>query len=214
MSQETIKVKDLKKEDRWHTVPVVLNIGSGGEGIKMPPWYDGWEVWRLDADQNTKPDILMDARDLHKLAQSYSYDAAYCSHVLEHFTAHEGGAVVGGIYSVVSDSGFADIIVPDVGRILQLAGQKNWDIDSFLYESPSGPICIRDVLYGHERQIGLNEHMVHKNAFSRRTLCQLLGWVGFSYVYSLQSGMDLRAVGFKNKPTIECLESIGMAVTK
>lgn len=189
----------------------VLNVGSGGKSAALPSWFNGWDVTRLDIDPKVEPDLLMDARDIKTLDDKF--DAVYCSHNLEHYTPHDGGVVVRGVRHVLEPHGFVDIHVPDVGTVLQQAGANGWDLDTFLYQSPAGPICIRDVIYGHERQIELAEHsyMLHRNAFSVRTLSLLLGWCGFGFVYASSAGFDLRCVGFTVEPGAAQLASIGLA---
>lgn len=189
----------------------LLNVGSGGKNTQIPPWYAGWDVVRLDVDPKVAPDILMDARKVGSLPGRY--DAIYCSHNLEHYSPSDGIKVVKGMLKVLDTNGFADIRVPDVGEVMEQYGQCGWDLDTVLYQSSAGPICVRDMLYGFERQIECAEHpefMMHKNAFSGRTLELLLKWCGFYPVYTTSSGYDLRCVGFKAEPSDEMLASIGL----
>lgn len=198
MSQETIKT--------------VLNVGAGKKGVFLPPWFDDWQHVRLDIDPGVSPDILIDAREIGSLPGRY--DAVYCSHNLEHYSPHDASVVVRGMRRVLKPDGFADILVPDVGSLLQQAGPNGWDLDTFLYQSTGGPILVRDILYGYERQIEYAEHpeyMMHKNAFSARTLSMLLSWCGFAHVFLASMNLDLRGVGFNAEPSDEVLAGIGLA---
>ena len=187
----------------------LLNVGAGQSLI--PVHYADYEMVRLDIDPATNPDVLMDARNLREL--TCLFDAVYCAHNLEHYTPHDGGIVIKGMRGALLPGGFADIIVPNVGLILQEAGKMKWDLDSFLYQSSGGAICVRDVLFGQGGSIEFsdNDYMIHKNAFSARTLPQLMKWCGFAHIFVAQSGLDLRCVGFLNEPTEEQLKGIGLA---
>jgi hypothetical protein len=193
--------------------PTVLNVGCGGKGLGLPIWYDGWEVIRLDIDPHVEPDIEMDARNIGLLTDRY--DAVFCSHNLEHFTTHDAGVVVRGMRHVIKASGFVDIHVPDIGTILQMAGDQGWDLDTFLYQSAGGPICVRDVLYGYERQTEFADHpeyMLHRNGYSARTLTMILQWCGFAHIYAATNQFDLRVVAFNEEPNRERLASVGLVV--
>lgn len=194
------------------TTKTVLNVGSGGKGAKLPPWFDGWDVTRLDIDPKVEPDLLMDARGLETMDGAL-FDAVYCSHNLEHYSPHDGGVVLRGMLHVLKDGGFADIHVPNIGGVIDCAGDNNWDLDEVMYKSQAGPICLRDMLYGYERQRDASpnpDFMLHRNAFSARTLYLLMSWAGFAHCFSVQMTFDLRCVGFNSAPSDEQLAAIGL----
>lgn len=192
----------------------LLNVGCGGKNSKIPPWFDGWDVVRLDIDPKVEPDLLMDARGISSL--DACFDAVFCSHNLEHYDMHDAGIVVRGMYHVLNEHGFADVVVPNIGLLLKQTS-KTLDLDTFLYHSHAGPISVRDLLYGYERQREFSNHpeyMLHRNGFSGRTLSLLLKWCDFGAVYTAEMGWDLRAVGFKREPGIDRLASIGLELVE
>lgn len=125
----------------------VLNVGGNSRNIALPTIYQGGERILLDIDSRGKPDIVYDARELSQLPGS-EYDAVYRSHNLEHYYRHDGVKVLTGFQHVLKYDGFAHIRVPDIGELMRMVVRKNLDIDDFLYQSPAGPITVRDVLYG------------------------------------------------------------------
>ena len=50
--------------------------------------------------------------------------------------------------------------------------EKNLDIDDFLYQSPEGPITVRDVIYGYGAEIERsgNDFYAHKTGFTKKSL--------------------------------------------
>jgi hypothetical protein len=81
------------------------------------------------------------------------------------------------------------------------------DIDAgrMLYESPSGPITVNDVIYGHGRQIARpgNDFYAHKNAFSHASLGGALRAAGFQWVFMGAGPCEIRALALRQAPTSE-----------
>jgi len=191
----------------------VLNVGGGGESGAIPPIYDGWDVVRLDINPTCRPDLLMDAKDLNNL-DAAQFDAVYSAHCLEHIYPHELRAVLHGMYHVLTDDGFVDISVPNIGKLLQVVAERGLDLDSHLYDSPGGPIGVRDMIWGYSRFQEYNHHpelQLHKNGFTQRTLAQLLIQCDFAFAYMVANGWDLRVVAFKVEPGTERLRALGLA---
>src|SRR5438105_5055017 len=70
----------------------VLNAGSGPHSArKLHAAFakDEWEEIRLDIDPGVKPDIVGSITDMKLSTGSASFEAFWCSHVLEHLYAHE-----------------------------------------------------------------------------------------------------------------------------
>jgi hypothetical protein len=180
----------------------VLNVGGNNKAIPLPPQYQGWEHILLDIDPRGNPDIVCDARELSRLAGS-QYDAVYCSHNLEHYYRHDAVKVLDGFRHVLADDGFADIRVPDIGELMRIVVGRGLDIDDFLYQSPAGPITVRDVLYGYGVEIERSgqEFFAHKTGFTQASLSAMLKSCGFPYVFSGAGNLEVLAYAFKDRPT-------------
>jgi SAM-dependent methyltransferase len=190
----------------------VLNVGSGGRGSQMPQIYANWDVVWLDLNPTFQPDLLMDARDLGTLEPG-QFDAVFSSHCLEHIYPHELRAVIHGMWHVLKADGFVDISVPNIGRLLELVHERGLDLDSHVYDSPGGPICVRDMIWGysrHQEYTHRPELNLHKNGFSQRTLGQLLINSDFPAAYMVSNDLDLRVIGFKQPPGNERLVALGL----
>lgn len=179
----------------------VLNVGGNSKDIPLPPNYQGWENVLLDIDPRGKPDVVCDARELTRLAGGV-YDAVYCSHNLEHYYRHDVPKVLAGFRHVLKDEGFTHIRVPDMGEVMRQAVQKSLDIDDVLYQSPAGPITVRDVFYGFGVEIERsgNDFFAHKTGFTQKSLVRMLGSCGFPFVYSTTGNLEVVALAFKQTP--------------
>jgi hypothetical protein len=182
----------------------MLNVGGGSKEIPIPEHYGGWEHVLLDIDAARKPDVVCDARELSKLPAGL-YDAVYCAHNLEHYWRHDVPRVLKGFAHVLGAHGFAEIAVPDVKAVFADMQARGLDLDGVLYESPSGPITVNDVIYGHGRQIALsgNDFYAHKNAFSQASLAAALRDAGFPWIFMGSGPYEIRALAFRHAPTPE-----------
>ncbi len=180
----------------------VLNVGGNNKAIPLPPQYEGWEHVLLDIDPRGKPDVVCDARELGKL-EAASFDSVYCSHNLEHYHRHDVAKVVAGFCHVLKPDGFALVRVPDMRELMQIVVQKNLDIDDFLYQSPAGPILVRDVIYGYGREIESsgNDFYAHKTGFTQKSLRAVLMAGGFSMVFAGSGNLEVTAVACKAAPS-------------
>jgi len=179
----------------------VLNVGGNSKDIPLPENYQGWESVLLDIDPRGKPDVLCDARALATLPGA-AYDAVYCSHNLEHYYRHEVPKVLAGFRHVLNLQGFAHIRVPDMGEVMRQVVQKSMDIDDVLYQSPAGPITVRDVFYGYGLEIERsgNDFFAHKTGFTQKSLVRMLEGCGFPVVFSTTGNLEVVALAFKQKP--------------
>lgn len=180
----------------------VLNVGGNSKEIPIPGYYNGWEHLLLDIDPRGNPDIVCDARLLKDLPPA-QFNAIYCSHNLEHYFRHDVTKVLAGFHHVLSDDGFVDIRVPDMGELIKLVAERKIDIEDFLYTSPAGPIHVIDVIYGLGREIeeSGNDFFAHKTGFTEKSLIARLRESGFETVFTSASNLEVRAIASKSEPT-------------
>jgi len=179
----------------------VLNVGGNSKDIPLPPQYAGWEHVLLDIDPSDGPDVVCDARELGSLPGS-TYDSVYCSHNLEHYFRHDALKVLAGFLHVLRPDGFAYIRVPDMTEVMRTAVNNNLDIDDILYQSPAGPITVRDVIYGHAGEIENSgqDFFAHKNGFSEKSLRAILRAAGFRWIFTGVGNLEVMALAFLNRP--------------
>lgn len=156
----------------------------------------------MDIDPTGEPDIVCDARSLTDLPNG-EYDSVYCSHNLEHYFRHDVYAVLNGFMHVLKEGGFAYIRVPDMEELMKTVAQKNLDIDDFLYDSPAGPITVRDVIYGYGKEIEESgeDFFAHKTGFTSKSLTRILKDVGFSHIFTRTGNLEVTAIAFKERPS-------------
>lgn len=179
----------------------VLNVGGNSKAIPIPAHYDGWQHILLDVDPKGRPDIVCDARVLTSQTPA-AYDSVYCSHNLEHYYRHDVIKVLRGFLHVLKEGGFAYIRVPDMENLMKIVVQRQLDIDDFLYESPAGPITVRDVIYGYGSEIEAsgNDFFAHKTGFTQKSLTAVLKDAGFRHVFAETGNLEVTAIAFKGKP--------------
>lgn len=186
--------------------PALLNVGGNNKNIPIPSHYDGWHHLLLDIDPAGSPDIVADARELVALPPS-QFDAIYCSHNLEHYYRHDAVRVLQGFRHLLKPRGFAEIAVPDLASVMRMVVGTGLDIDDILYESPMGPIAVRDVIYGLGRQIEASgvDFYAHKNGFSPISLKAFLESAGFApvIVREYPAAYEIRAFAFTGEPTLD-----------
>jgi SAM-dependent methyltransferase len=189
----------------------VLNVGGNSKKIAIPKYFAGWTHELLDIDPRGKPDIVCDARKLTTLAPG-SYDAVYCSHNLEHYFAHEVPKVLAGFRHVLKPDGFAEIRVPDVAQLMRTVAEKDLDLLDVIYQSPAGPVRVRDVLYGFGPEIERSgrDFYAHKTGFSPNSLALALRESAFPQHVVLRGNLEIRAYAFKQKPAMQQLEALGL----
>ena len=170
--------------------------------LRCLPSTNGWQHVLLDIDPRGNPDIVCDARNLTSLPPA-EFDAIYCSHNLEHYYRHDARKVLAGFLHLLKPDGFIDIRVPDVGELMQIVVKNNLDIDDVLYQSPMGPITVRDVLYGHGGEIERSgtDFYAHKTGFTRKSLLRFAQEAGFPVVFIAGGNLEVIALAFKAPPS-------------
>jgi hypothetical protein len=180
----------------------LLNVGGNSKAIAIPAHYDGWTHHLLDIDPTGNPDIVCDARNLEQIT-SDDYDSVYCSHNLEHYYSHDVLKVLKGFHHILKSDGFAHIRVPDIQALMQHVVKNNMDINDILYQSPAGPIAVKDVIYGFGKQIERSgqDFYAHKTGFSTKSLLSVLKECGFPITYYSIGYFEISVFAFKQKPS-------------
>jgi len=189
-------------------VPSVLNVGGNSKTMPLPDHYRGWDHLLLDIDPRGDVDLVCDAREL-QTRKPAQFDAVYCSHNLEHYYPHDVPRVLRGFVHVLKPEGFAEIRVPDVGWVMRAVVEKGMDIDDVLYDSPVGPILVRDVFYGWHVEIQRSgqDFFAHKTGFTAKSLVAALRAAGFAAgaVCEPLGLYEVRAVAFLRPPDeVQC----------
>jgi predicted SAM-dependent methyltransferase len=183
----------------------VLNVGGGSKATGIPDYFAGWRHDLLDIDPRGEPDIVCDARELTRLPGG-TYDAIYCSHNLEHYYRHDGLKVLRGFLHVLNDTGFAEIRVPDIAKVIAVLHQQQRELDDVLYQSPAGPISAHDVVYGLQSEIEQSgqDFYAHKTGFTPKSLSAFLLQAGFHKIFlAADPFLAVHALAFKAEPTME-----------
>lgn len=160
----------------------ILHAGCGH--ASLPACFEGFEEVRLDLDPSVEPDVLAPITHLGDIGP---FDGVYCSHTLEHVFPHQVGMALGEFRRVLKPGGFATIIVPNLEGVEAT--------ETVLYESPDGPICGLDMIYGSSRLTANNPFMSHKCGFIGSTLEAALTRAGFNKVKVERVNFNLIASG-------------------
>lgn len=189
----------------------VLNVGGNNKDIPLPKQFNGWKHVLLDIDPRGNPDIVCDARKLDTLEPN-QFDAIYCSHNLEHYYHHVVPQVLAGFRHVLKPEGFVHARVPDMEAVMKRVMNEGLDLDDVLYQSPAGPILVRDVFWGFGKEIQQSgqDFYAHKTGFTRKSLLAILRRAGFGWVFTTAVNLEIKCFAFKQKPTPEQLQSLGL----
>jgi ubiquinone/menaquinone biosynthesis C-methylase UbiE len=114
---------------------------------------------RLDADERCSPDIIATMTDMGDIGQ---FDIVFCSHALEHLAPSDVMKALAEFRRVLRPSGAVMVFVPDLQDV-----KPTFDP---LYESPMGPVCGHDMIYGHTLAAESNPYMRHLTGFVEETL--------------------------------------------
>lgn len=189
----------------------VLNVGGFSKEIPLPAQYQGFDHILLDIDPKGSPDIVCDARTLTTLEPN-QFDAIYCSHNLEHYYPHDVPRVLAGFLHVLKENGFAQIRVPDLNELMRTVVERNLDLEDVLYQSASGPIMVRDVIYGYSVEIERSgvDFFAHRTGFTQKSLANALQRAGFANLFSRTGGLEVDALAFKGTPNPVYLSLFGL----
>ena len=183
--------------------PCVLNVGGASKAVALPGHYSGWGHVLLDIAPGNDVDLVADARWLGQLPKS-AFEAIYCSHNLEHYYPHEVPLILAGFAHVLKPDGFIEIRVPDLDAVLRAMLERGLDVEDALYPSRSGPISVRDVLYGLGTAIAAGKlYYAHKTGFTNRSLRKALEAAGFAQIHTLApiAAYEVRVAAFRCAPS-------------
>ena len=173
----------------------LLHVGCGGQ--KAP--LSGYEEIGLDLDPKSGADLIGSMLDIP--LEDGSVDGVYTSHTLEHVTLHDGLRALREFRRVIKDGGRVWIIVPNIGVLADYI--RDGRLYEKLYDSPGGPVCAADMLYGHQGLIERDgQHKAyrfqHKFGYTPETLAKTFESVGFRAVKSQKINVwDVACTGLK-----------------
>ena len=177
--------------------PVLANLGCGPRAARRPPaHFNGWRQLRVDADAAVEPDLVADLCDLSPIA-SGSVQGVWTSHCLEHLPQRQVGTALGEMRRILSDDGFACILVPDLQTIAAIiAGDR---LDEPIYISPAGPVSPHDVVFGFGPALERGcDYMAHRCGFTPSSLKRALSEAGFThFLLFRRPDYELAAVAHK-----------------
>jgi hypothetical protein len=182
----------------------ILNLGCADTHLENVA--EGWQEVRADIDPRYDPDIIVDVRDLSSLEHK-SFDAIYCSHVIEHVYAFEVLPMLRNFHRIARE--YVQIRCPDIGMIAKTIA-AGIAPDQPLYRAPAGIVTALDLIYGYAPHIkNTSEFYAHKTGFTNAILGRLLTMVGFGYVrvFEHPNEWELEAIAEFHKP-IEIAQSI------
>lgn len=174
----------------------ILNVGGGSRNL--PPKYNGWNQDLLDIDENVKPDICCDAKEMSNHI-SKEYDVVYMSHTLEHFYKHDVPVVLQQCLKVLKSGGYIEIYVPNVKKAIEELYTRNLDIDDVWYRiGDNTPITYHDTIHGWHQAMSMgNLYYAHRCSFTPLSLCAVVNSVGFKNIIWNEEGNNLLVVGYK-----------------
>ncbi len=160
----------------------LLHVGSGTATRKDVYISDfqgiEWNHVRVDIDPDVNPDTVDDIRTLSKFRDD-SIDGIFSSHNLEHLHDYDAAIALTTFLRVLKPDGICVVCVPDFELACKLASEGK-DRDT-LYESPAGPICPLDMIYGFRPYTVNNTYQKHLTGFTVKSLTQKMETAGFKH---------------------------------
>ena len=191
-TEQTTPTRGRKARQRFN----VLNAGSGSRlarRVHAAFPTATWRETRLDVDPKSEPDVTGSITDMGDVFGDRSFDAVWCSHVLEHLHIHEVPNALREFNRVLKPDGFALITSPDLETVADVLLKRG--LDHVAYVSSAGPITPLDMLFGHSDSVARGRtSMAHRTGFTCASLGQLLVESGFPSVLAKRDGFDLWAL--------------------
>lgn len=181
----------------------LYNLGAGNRRLfdilpDMTAFAD-WQEIRVDINAECRPDIVSSLADMRAVIADGAASLIYCSHVLEHFFDHEVAVVLAEFTRILHPEGAAVLRQPDLSFAIRSFDETN--LERTLYDSPSGPIALLDVLYGHRQSIASGDtYMAHRTGFTQASLARRMLEAGFDEVQTVPGlSIEFCAVGTLQK---------------
>lgn len=140
----------------------ILDIGSGVTNGPEGLWTDA-EVFRLDIDEELKPDYVHDITKPLPEELKGKFDLIYCSHVLEHISWRDVIDTLRNISEAAKPDGEMCIIVPDITLACKRILEGKYTLGMV------------GVLYGSQT----NQWQYHNTGFTKETLAQMFRTIGW-----------------------------------
>ena len=188
-----------------------LNVGCGPKSESKIRGFDNddWKEIRLDIDEGVNPDIVGTLTDM-KLVETGSVNAVHSAYNLDHIYPHEVPVALNEFYRVLGDDGIVFVRCPDIQTVCEAIAKDK--LLEPLYESPIGPICPIDILFGNRQQVSSgNIYMAKKVGFTYTVLNQTFSEAGFQSRYGGRmpaNGGELAIVAFKHRLSEEEIKKI------
>lgn len=159
----------------------LLHVGCGHAQKEHVPvaQFQDWNHVRVDIDPKVRPDVIDDIRTLETV-ENESVDGVFSSHNLEHLEAEDLPLALRTFWRVLKPGGICVILVPDLELACAEVAKGNGDVT--IYESPAGPICPIDMIYGYRPWTRDNPWQRHRNGFTVASLRAALSNAGFALV--------------------------------
>jgi hypothetical protein len=125
--------------------------------------------------------------------------------------------VLAGFLHVLKKDGFAEIRVPDIDLVMKTYVERQMDIDDVLYDSPAGPIMVRDVIYGFGKEIERSgvDFYAHKIGFTQKSLFKALFKAGFKHALRRKGrAYELLVIAFPERPLQYHQDLLGFELPK
>jgi SAM-dependent methyltransferase len=177
---------------------LLVNVGCGpAMVVTRTQLFDDWRQLRVDIEESVHPDVIADLTDLSPIV-SGAADALWSSHCVEHLYQNQVPGAFNEFCRVLSDDGFAVILVPDLQAVAErIVADK---FDEPIYNSGMGPVSAHDMFYGFGPAIAAGHtSMAHRCGFTPSILVNLLDASSFTeYAIRRLSTLELLVVARKS----------------
>ncbi len=182
----------------------VLHVGWGLASLPEDLRSSEWREIRCDLAPDVPPETAGSITDTAQLAEA-SVDVIWSSHSLEPLLPHELQRALSEFWRVLRPGGVAHLMVFDVQSLAEKIASG--DLDGELYRSPSGPMSVLDVLWGHGPSIAAGRPcLARRSGFSTATLQRQLTVAGFAPVSIERRGQTFELFATARRPaTVEQL---------